>query len=152
MMRKIKLSAILILLFSGQLAWAANNEVSVVINAFSGQANPIVVVSLNDDEAVASSLADLIAAVKNGELTATDSAAGDSNLGYKGVDVFDPSGEVLAADVSINVTNDVVTVSQGGTSVSYINTVAGLEQAVFELAHQQGKIDKRLHMRLSVSQ
>ena len=58
--------------------------------------------------------------------------------------IFDPTGNLIASDTSIQLSKDLVVVTQGDTATTFDNPYPNLEKQAFKYVHKAGKIDKHV--------
>ena len=141
--------ALLAALTASQFSFAAEGDVSVAIDAFSGRANPIIEINLSDADAAASSLQSLLNDVNSGNLTVASESTSTESLDYKGLVVFDPTGALIASDTSVKIVDGTIEVTTGGSTTTFVNPYADLEQQIIHFARSSGQIDKRVYKHLS---
>ncbi len=143
-MKNVNRLMLLLSLSTSNFAFAAEGSISVMLEAFSGRENPVVNINLAEDDELTKNLGSLLDDVNSGSLSPASTKKSDKALGYKGVVIFDPTGNLIASDTSIQLSKDLVVVTKGDTATTFDNPYPNLEKQAFKYVHKAGKIDKHV--------
>jgi hypothetical protein len=149
--------SLLALGLSLNVSYAADRDgdsATVVIEAFSGRQNPVLVVDMNDASKLAEAIRVLAYEARTNALTPEGDAVKLSKAihGYGGIVITDPSGKLMDADASIVIKDDTIITVRNETRTVYANTHPQLSKLIIKYAYKQGAIDRRAAIHLSGEQ
>lgn len=138
-------AALLLVAGEGYAQEGTENIAIVEIDAFSGIPNPVFYIELNDASKLSEAIRSIAYDAKTNALTPETDKTKLAHATYKagGIVITDPSGELLDADASIVIKDDVIITVRDKDQTIYANTHPQLYKLLIKHAYQIGAIDRR---------